>query len=77
MGGRANILRGVVEDEVFEMDEFALDPQRGAGIGEVGAFGPALHRPASGRCARPNASGRCQTSKAGRIKVVVLIFATS
>ena len=27
-----------MEDEVFEMDEFAVDPQRGAGIGELGAF---------------------------------------
>ncbi len=36
--GRADIAGGVVEDEVFEMDEFAVDPQRGAGIGELGAF---------------------------------------
>jgi hypothetical protein len=28
MGGRSNIAGGVVEDEVFEMDEFALDPPR-------------------------------------------------
>jgi hypothetical protein len=34
----SNILRGVVEDEVFEMDELAVDPQRGAGIGEVHPF---------------------------------------
>ncbi|MNL49396.1 hypothetical protein D3C87_1723250 [compost metagenome] len=27
MGRRANILCGVMEDEVFEMDEFAIDPQ--------------------------------------------------
>jgi hypothetical protein len=35
MGRCANIPRGVVQDEVFEVDEFAIDPQRGAGIGEV------------------------------------------
>lgn len=34
----ANIARGVVENEVFEMDEFAVDPQRGACIGELGAL---------------------------------------
>ena len=38
MGRCANIPRGVMEHEVFEMDEFAVDPQRGAGIGELGAF---------------------------------------
>ena len=26
------------EDEVLEMDEFAVDPQRGAGVGEVRSF---------------------------------------
>ena len=45
MGRCANILRGVVEDEVFEMDEFAVNPQRGAGIGEMGAFEEALADP--------------------------------
>ncbi|MBB4243643.1 hypothetical protein GGD54_004400 [Rhizobium tropici] len=30
-----------MEDEVFEMDEFAVDPQRGAGIGKILAFDPA------------------------------------
>jgi hypothetical protein len=37
MGGRANIFRGVVQDEVLEMDELAVDPQRGAGVGEMGS----------------------------------------
>jgi hypothetical protein len=32
MGGCANILCGVVEDEVFEVNEFAVDPQRGCGF---------------------------------------------
>lgn len=41
MGRRADILRGVMEDQVFEVDEFAVDPQRGTGVGEVGAFDPA------------------------------------
>lgn len=31
-----------MEDEVFEMDEFAVDPQRGAGVSEMGSFDPAL-----------------------------------
>jgi hypothetical protein len=42
VGGCANILRGVVEDEIFEMDEFAVDPEGRAGIGEVGALDPPL-----------------------------------
>ena len=42
MGGCANILRGVVEDEVFEMHKFAVDPEGRTGIGEVGALNPAL-----------------------------------
>lgn len=40
--GCATILRGVMEDEVFQMDEFAIDPQRRAGIGEMGALDPAI-----------------------------------
>jgi hypothetical protein len=33
---------GVVEDEVFEMGEFALDPERGAGVGKMRAFDKSL-----------------------------------
>ncbi|MHC2296147.1 hypothetical protein ACVJBD_000353 [Rhizobium mongolense] len=36
VGRSADVAGGVVEDEVFEMDEFAVDPQRGAGRGSVG-----------------------------------------
>jgi len=35
VGGRAGIAKGVVEDEVFEVDELAIDPEGCAGIGEV------------------------------------------
>jgi hypothetical protein len=42
MGRRANILCCIVEDEVFEMHKFTIDPQRGAGIGELVAFDPSL-----------------------------------
>lgn len=38
MGGGADIAKAVVEDEVFEVDEFAIDPQRGAGVGKLGAL---------------------------------------
>lgn len=38
MGGCADIAGGVVEDEVFEVNELTIDPQRSACIGEVGAF---------------------------------------
>jgi hypothetical protein len=30
-----------VEDEVFKMHEFAVDPQRGAGVGEMHPLDPA------------------------------------
>ncbi|WP_244593333.1 hypothetical protein [Rhodoblastus acidophilus] len=33
---------GVVEDEVFEMGEFAFNPERSAGVGEMRAFDKAL-----------------------------------
>jgi len=35
VGGGANIAVGVVQDEVFEMDELAVDPEGGAGVGEI------------------------------------------
>lgn len=37
VGRCADILCGVVKNEVLEMDELAVDPQRGAGIGKVHA----------------------------------------
>ena len=38
VGRGADIACGVVQDEVFKMDEFAVDPQRGARVGKMGAF---------------------------------------
>lgn len=38
MGGRAGIAKGVVEDEVLKVDEFAVDPQGSTGIGEILPF---------------------------------------
>jgi hypothetical protein len=38
VGGCAGIAKGVVEDEVFEMDKFAVDPEGRTGVGEVLAF---------------------------------------
>lgn len=35
MGGSANVHAGVVEHKVIEVDKFAVQPQTGAGIGEV------------------------------------------
>lgn len=42
VGGCANISDIVVEDEIFEMDKFAVDPQRCAGVAEMGTLDPAL-----------------------------------
>lgn len=35
---RADIMGGVVNEEVVEMDEFAVDPERCAGIGKILPF---------------------------------------
>ncbi|WP_248307736.1 hypothetical protein [Bosea sp. AS-1] len=35
MRRRADVHAGVVEDEVVEVDELALEPQTAAGVGEV------------------------------------------
>jgi hypothetical protein len=40
VGGGADIAKTVVEDEVFEVDEFAVDPQGSAGVGEILPFKP-------------------------------------
>ena len=48
--GRENIAGGVVENEVFEMDEFAVDPERSTGVGKVRAFDKA--RPPGERAMR-------------------------
>ena len=42
MGRRAQVHCGVVEDEVFEMDEFAGKPQAGAGVMKMGAGAKAV-----------------------------------
>jgi hypothetical protein len=69
-------LRGVVEDEVFEMHQFAVDPQRGAGVGEILALDPAGADRRAGD-ALVETGQRDTASKAGRIKAVMLIFARS
>lgn len=35
MGRGADVAGGVVKDEIFKVHELAVDPQRGAGIGEI------------------------------------------
>lgn len=35
MGRGANIFCGVMEDEVLEMDELAVDPEGSAGVGKM------------------------------------------
>lgn len=34
----ADVVAGIVQDEILEMDEFSVDPQRGAGICEMSPF---------------------------------------
>lgn len=38
VGGGADVFRGVMQHEVLDMDELAVDPERGAGVSEMGAF---------------------------------------
>ncbi len=40
MSGRAAVARRIVEGEVFEVDELAVDPQRDAGVGEMRSSEP-------------------------------------
>jgi hypothetical protein len=42
MGRRADVGAGVMQHQVLEMHEFAVDPQRGAGVGKMRSFDPAL-----------------------------------
>ena len=42
VGGRSDVHAGVVQHEVFEVDELALEPERGGGVGEVGPRDPAV-----------------------------------
>ena len=41
-------MAGVMQDEVFEVHELAVDPQRGAGIGKMGSFEEAVSDLGSG-----------------------------
>ena len=38
VGRCTDVTGGVMEDEVLEMHQFAVDPQRGAGVGEILSF---------------------------------------
>jgi hypothetical protein len=42
VGGGADVHAGVVEDEVVEVDKFAVEPQTGAGFGEMGPCDPTV-----------------------------------
>lgn len=65
-----------MEDDVFEVDEFAVDPQGCAGIGVIlRSTHPA---PTAERAMRSSRRvSATQPSKAGRIKALMLIFARS
>ncbi|MNI48260.1 hypothetical protein D3C73_1028180 [compost metagenome] len=59
MGGCANIAGGVMENEVFEMNQFTIDPQRCARVGEVRAFDKTLAHGRTGNAlVEP---GQCRT----------------
>lgn len=42
MGRGANVVAGVVQDQILEIDEFAVHPQGGEGVGKMGPFDPRL-----------------------------------
>ena len=61
VGRGTDVGAGGVQDEVLEMDEFAVEPQRGAGVGEVLAFNPALtDRRASDALVETGQGGGCR-----------------
>jgi hypothetical protein len=65
-----------VNDEVLEMEEFAVDPQRGGGVGEILAL--TKRAPTSERAMRSSRQvNAAPVSKAGRIRAFMLIFARS
>lgn len=79
MGGCADVAGGIVEDEVFEVNKFAVDPQRGAGVGKLGSFEEARADRRTGDAlvqTRERESARA-ASKAGRVRAVMLIFVRS
>ncbi|MNY72303.1 hypothetical protein D3C86_2108240 [compost metagenome] len=65
-----------MEDEVFDMDEFAVNPQRGTGLGKILAFeeGDADGGAGNALVQRVRAMA---ASKAGRIRSLMLIFVRS
>lgn len=42
VGGCADVAKGIMQDEVLEMDEFAIDPERGVRVEEMRALEKAL-----------------------------------
>ncbi len=76
VGWGAGIAKGVVKDEVFEMDELAVDPEGGAGVAEILPIEEARsHRRAGDPLVETGE--RDTASKAGRIRAVMLIFVRS
>ncbi|WFU52073.1 hypothetical protein QA637_28485 (plasmid) [Sinorhizobium terangae] len=41
MGGRTDVKAGIVQHQILEVHELAVDPQRGAGVGKMRLFDPA------------------------------------
>ncbi|CUX06971.1 conserved hypothetical protein [Agrobacterium fabacearum S56] len=71
--GGAGIAKRVVEDEVFEMDELAVDPQRGTGITEILPFEEAGTNRRTGD-AHIETGERNGSMKAVRIRAVYLFL---
>jgi len=65
-----------VEDEVFEVNKFAVDTQRSAGIGEMGSLDPARADRRTGN-ALVETRQRDAGVKSRPHKAVMLIFARS
>lgn len=42
VGGCADVAKGIMQDEIFEMNEFTVDPERGMGVEEMGTLEKAL-----------------------------------
>lgn len=56
-------MRRIMQDEVLDMDELAIDPQRGAGIGEMHALDPSLTDRGAGNSLVEARQGRSRIGK--------------
>ena len=58
VGRRADIVAGIMQHQVLDMDELAVDPERGAGIGKMQPLDPARSHDRAGDALVESGQGR-------------------